>query len=236
MAKVLERNITELGAGDRAELAITDALGASVVARCGGEIDLAFLDPPYALVRDAGMFELVRQQMSRIAASLTDTGYMVLRTPWPAVHEREVDADGNPIERAPERLSERGGRRGTSRGASRGTPGKRDTRERDRTRGEGDRGRGEGLGRVDRRHGNHAASFMHEGDELAEIELDEHGEPIGLDEVDAMLGGGAADQAGPRIVATPVSLIVPGAIGPETHAYGSMAVHLYMRDRGEHRG
>ncbi len=30
----------------------------------------------------------------------------------------------------------------------------------------------------------------------------------------------------------PVPLDVPGAIGPETHEYGSMALHWYMRERG----
>ncbi|MBZ0171611.1 MAG: hypothetical protein K8E66_04460, partial [Phycisphaerales bacterium] len=30
-----------------------------------------------------------------------------------------------------------------------------------------------------------------------------------------------------------VDLAIPGALGPETHDYGSMAVHLYMRDPGE---
>jgi 16S rRNA (guanine(966)-N(2))-methyltransferase RsmD len=30
-----------------------------------------------------------------------------------------------------------------------------------------------------------------------------------------------------------VDLAIEGAIGPETHAYGSTAVHLYMKDRGE---
>lgn len=30
----------------------------------------------------------------------------------------------------------------------------------------------------------------------------------------------------------PVDLHLEGALGPETHAYGTMAVHLYMRDAG----
>ncbi|MDX9912718.1 MAG: RsmD family RNA methyltransferase [Phycisphaerales bacterium] len=223
MAKVLERNITELGASDRAELAITDALGPSVVARCGGELDLAFLDPPYALVTDRAMFERVRQQMSRIAASLTDTGFMVLRTPWPAVHEQEVDEAGNPIERAPERNPSRG-----PRGAKPGPRGGRSERGRD--------AREHDDPRASRGKRHTPRPFEHEGDELVEIELDEHGEPIGLDDVDAMLMGedtAGHEAHGPRIVSTPVDLKIPGAIGPETHEYGSMAVHLYMRDKGE---
>lgn len=33
-----------------------------------------------------------------------------------------------------------------------------------------------------------------------------------------------------RSIYAPVDLKIPGALGPETHAYGSTAVHLYMRD------
>jgi len=35
---------------------------------------------------------------------------------------------------------------------------------------------------------------------------------------------------------TPVDLSIEGAIGPETHDYGSTAVHLYMRDPGDGPG
>lgn len=39
-------------------------------------------------------------------------------------------------------------------------------------------------------------------------------------------------ETGPgRIEKRPVSLEIPGAVGPETHAYGSTAVHWYMRRR-----
>lgn len=42
-------------------------------------------------------------------------------------------------------------------------------------------------------------------------------------------GGGPAPQAG--AIRTPADLSIAGAIGPETHKYGSTAVHLYMRAR-----
>lgn len=41
--------------------------------------------------------------------------------------------------------------------------------------------------------------------------------------------GGPAPQAG--AVRTPADLAIAGAVGPETHKYGSTAVHLYMRAR-----
>ena len=38
------------------------------------------------------------------------------------------------------------------------------------------------------------------------------------------------DTPPPPRVRVDVDLNVPGALGPETHVYGSMAIHLYMRD------
>lgn len=53
------------------------------------------------------------------------------------------------------------------------------------------------------------------------IDLDEDGEEA-LDEFEAQLGAGGAS-------VVDVDLSIEGADGPETHAYGSTAVHLYMR-------
>ena len=39
-----------------------------------------------------------------------------------------------------------------------------------------------------------------------------------------------------RSVYAEPSLKVEGAIGPETHDYGTTAIHLYMRDRGQAEG
>lgn len=38
------------------------------------------------------------------------------------------------------------------------------------------------------------------------------------------------NQAHPKHELHEVDLAIPGALGPETHVYGSMAVHLYMRE------
>lgn len=53
------------------------------------------------------------------------------------------------------------------------------------------------------------------------INLDEDGDEA-IDEFEAQLGVGSASVVG-------VDLSIEGAEGPETHAYGSTAVHLYMR-------
>ncbi|MGV6813926.1 MAG: hypothetical protein ACWA5W_02820, partial [Phycisphaerales bacterium] len=36
----------------------------------------------------------------------------------------------------------------------------------------------------------------------------------------------------PKYEVTDIDLQMDGALGPETHVYGQMALHLYMRDSG----
>lgn len=50
-----------------------------------------------------------------------------------------------------------------------------------------------------------------------------------LIQLDVNAAARSTTQAG--ALRTPADLIIAGAIGPETHKYGSTAVHLYMRDR-----
>ena len=121
---LLERNIDELGVGDRCEVVSGDALGPGALGRCPSPVDVVFLDPPYAMVRDPEDWQRVRLGFSRFIDKLSETGFAVLRTPWP---------------------------------------------------------------------------FSHETDEVNEA------------------------------LRTPVDLSFDNAVGPETHAYGSTAVHLYMR-------
>lgn len=40
----------------------------------------------------------------------------------------------------------------------------------------------------------------------------------------------------PKVTYADVDLTIPGALGPETHAYGTTAVHLYMRDPDQDPG
>ena len=55
-----------------------------------------------------------------------------------------------------------------------------------------------------------------------------------VDLLDEQLGWREGDvQDGPWIDRTPVDLTLDEAIGPETHEYNSMAVHLYMKKSGE---
>ncbi|GJQ29130.1 MAG: hypothetical protein HBSAPP03_10140 [Phycisphaerae bacterium] len=86
VAEFLRRNVEALGVGDRCDVVVGDALGAGALARCPRPLHLAFFDPPYALMEDAVGFARVMGQVSRAIALLDDTGFVVLRVPWPLTH------------------------------------------------------------------------------------------------------------------------------------------------------
>lgn len=160
IAKILERNLESVGSPVECELVVGDALSPSVLTRCPAPLNLAFADPPYALVRDPAGWRRVREQFMRVIDLLTDDGFASLRTPWPFVHE--------------------GGGAGWSVEA------------------------GPGGGRRTRAPRRGAA-----------------------DESEDDPGGARTDH--PELVE--VDLALDNAEGPETHVYGSTAIHLYMRKR-----
>ncbi len=92
IAKLIERNIEELGCADRAELVVGDALGPAALMRCPDPAHIIFLDPPFPLVRDPDGWERFVRQFERLIAKLDDTGYAVLRTPWPFFHQEPAPA------------------------------------------------------------------------------------------------------------------------------------------------
>ncbi|MCL4221996.1 MAG: RsmD family RNA methyltransferase [Phycisphaerales bacterium] len=91
VAGVLQQNVDALKAGDVVEVVIGDALGPACLARCPTPIKIAFLDPPYELVRTVEGWERVRGQMARIVALLSDDGYAMVRTPWPFIRREEAE-------------------------------------------------------------------------------------------------------------------------------------------------
>jgi 16S rRNA (guanine966-N2)-methyltransferase len=93
-AELLQRNIDELGCEDRCELVRSDALGPAALSRAPRPVDLAFFDPPFPVVLDPEGWERVKRQFGRIVDLLSDTGFAVLRTPWPLRHEEVIHADG----------------------------------------------------------------------------------------------------------------------------------------------
>jgi len=162
VAKVLEANIASVGAGQECEVIIGDALGPAALTRCPRPVHLVFMDPPYELVRDPEGWVRVVRQAERLIQMLDDTGFLVLRTPWPFLHKIDAPSDA-----------------GTAKPVT------------------------------------------------VEIDLSDPDAEEALDAFEAELEAGAK----PRVQTVEVPLEIEGADGPETHRYGTTAVHLYMRKR-----
>jgi 16S rRNA (guanine(966)-N(2))-methyltransferase RsmD len=195
VASVLEANAQELGVSDKVEVVVSDALGAGALARCPRNVHVVFFDPPYAMVRDPETWPRVRAQFEQLIARLDETGYAVLRTPWPCHHE--VFPTPDPSEAVPARDAK------------------------DRTA-----DAGSALDDDD--------SFDSDGDLMTEIEYDseiEFGGNYDEDlEGEALPGKKSGRKRAQKPKKIKFSLQLNGAIGPETHEYGTTAVHLYMRD------
>lgn len=167
IARVLERNIENLGHPAECEVLVGDALGPGVVTRCPRPVNLLFADPPYPLVRDPDGWGRVREQFVRLIDEMTYEGFAVLRTPWPFLHKAA---------------------------------------------GGGGRGRGDAAGEP-----AHPRPIVIDLDEAGDEDLDEFEA-----ELSRVTGSAKYDD---------VDLAMGNAEGPETHVYGSMAVHLYMRKK-----
>lgn len=304
----LQANIDMLKAGDRCKAVLGDALASSTVARCPRPVDLIFMDPPYPIVRDAIGWSRVRSQASELAPLLSDTGFIILRTPWPLILDGGGDDDG-PVTGA---VGSTGGGALTRGGGEAGKKGKyKPKSKRDRFRWD-DEATGQAGGkrrspRVDGAGGaggDAAAISRHESlhrMKLTEEDLDDEG--VDREELDRamregvnerastseeQLAGAARDMAdgaealvqdehGRWVSASELTgdnpkharrgegagsrgsndggiplppgfddalaaqharkelaeLTIPNCRGPETHVYGNMAVHLYMKVRGE---
>lgn len=188
---LLERNAQQFGpaAMDRLELVCGDALGPGALARCPRPVHLVFMDPPFPMIREPVGFARIKAQFERLISLLDDTGYAVLRTPSPLVHE--FDADGQPIVRGEVGVKERAPR------TSRDDPKKKKSR-----RDEDDEPDGRWL----------------REDEIADA--------LESTSVEA----GPAAPKGPVVARREFpSLEMAGAVGPETHDYHNMALHLYMK-------
>ncbi|MBO6514539.1 MAG: RsmD family RNA methyltransferase [Phycisphaerales bacterium] len=191
MARTLEDNIEMLGCEDRVEVAVCDALGPATLARCPKPAHIVFMDPPYAMVWDHDDWPRVKKQFERLIGMLDETGYAIIRTPWPFYHRELIEDEGSGVD-------------------SKKAP---------------------GSARQDAQH-----TEMIDGEEMVEIDLDGdwEGEIGGDFPSDAELEGMDADadskDGGKRKYRTwDISLEMEGAHGPETHVYGSTAIHLYMR-------
>ena len=184
VTKVLEKNIEMLGAEEEVEVVTGDALGPATIHRCPKPVHIVFFDPPYPMVRDDEDWVRIKTQFTRLISMLDDTGYAVLRTPWPAVHR---------YENSPEEPTDAD------------------------------------AGRELKKHKGQQASGVEEieGDEVIEIDLND---PNADAMIEAFEKDMAREASKPNYRLEDIDLSMPGALGPETHVYGQMALHLYMRD------
>lgn len=203
IAKLLQQNVRTLGVEDRCEIVTGDALGPGALARAPRPLTLAFLDPPYPLVREELGFKRVMAQMAKLVELLTDDGFAVLRLPTPLFYRPA----GSPAEPAPEVVVRK-------------KKADRHRRERQAWRHERD----ELLTEREVRRTPKPIDIKRI-EELDEADLAPPAEP-GLETPDP-----AALERPDRAPDIRADLTVVGAAGPETHVYHNMAVHLYMRQK-----
>ncbi|MBY0112320.1 MAG: 16S rRNA (guanine(966)-N(2))-methyltransferase RsmD [Phycisphaerales bacterium] len=250
IAQILRKNIDHFGVGSRSAVVIGDTLGMGAIARCPSPVQVVFLDPPYPLVRDPLGWRRITGAMQQLAQNLSKDGFVVLRTPWPFF--LDVPEEGpDPAELGPSgtrqgkwlkkrkkdephvkkgawhEAMELESRRGVKK---RGTP--------DVSGGSG----GSGAARNTATPGGRPPKVSRGGklNEAAfEAELDSSGGPFDAawEELDLDEFGNVIETQTPEEIAAaaakpakqPVDLKIDGLKGPETHAYGTTAVHLYVR-------
>jgi 16S rRNA (guanine(966)-N(2))-methyltransferase RsmD len=247
IAEILRSNVEMLKCEDRCEVLIADALGPAALARAPRPLHLAFLDPPYPLVRERSGFERVKAQMEKLVGLLDDTGFIVLRTPWPLRFEVEGQDEAAGEMEITEKVFKKK--------AKEREEWKREQlrREREEARGKAGTG-GKGPGTSGGKAGTPAPrdEEPEEMDELDDVELDEFEEDadhnddfargdreesayMSPEEMNELLSAEAADAA--QIEAESgrewedADLSLRGADGPETHVYHGMAVHLYCKKK-----
>jgi 16S rRNA (guanine(966)-N(2))-methyltransferase RsmD len=253
IAALLRKNVEQFGVQDKCEVVVGDALGMGAIARCPSPVQIVFLDPPYPLIRDPLGWRRITSAMQQLAANLNPDGFIVLRTPWPFFLDVPLDQPN------PDELGPSGTRQGkwlkkrkkdephVKKGAwheaieleSRRSVKKRGTPD---VGGHGAGGGGAARNtaspgglppKVSRGGKLNEAAFeaeLESPDEPGpfdaaweELELDEFGnviEPQTAEEIAA---------AAAKPAKQPVDLKIEGLKGPETHPYGTTAVHLYMR-------
>ncbi len=210
MAAVLQKNIETLGAQDRCEVVTGDALGAGTLARCPRPATIIMMDPPYDLVRSELGARRVKGQLAELVKCLTDDGFAVLRTPWPLFYTEEEAAEPGVVYGA--RTPSRPGRAGPPRLGPDGKP------RRDRPARPTAKGRWDEVWTIEKSAPKDLEELI-ENDGATEDEVDPASDAA------PPAAGAAAPKPKPR----EIDLAVEAAVGPETHQYGTMALHFYMK-------
>ncbi len=89
IAMLLRENIELLRVEDRAIVAQSDALGNAALSSGPSPVHVIFFDPPYAMVQDKTRRGRCFEQFGRLVQRLDDTGFAMLRTPWPLIETDE---------------------------------------------------------------------------------------------------------------------------------------------------
>ncbi|MDP6602175.1 MAG: RsmD family RNA methyltransferase [Phycisphaerales bacterium] len=94
---LLQENIETLGCGDRVSAIEADALGTVAMLRGGKDLDVIFIDPPYASMQEDVGRDRIMQHLPRLSECLTEDGFLVLRTPLdPGKSPHTVDGLAGP--------------------------------------------------------------------------------------------------------------------------------------------
>lgn len=208
-AELLERNIDLLGASDDCEVVHGDALGPATLARCPKPVDLVFFDPPYPLILDPHGWDRVSRQFSRIIDNLADTGFAMLRTPWPFRHVTVIDKEGNvvPIGDPRNPFDERG-----------------------RVRKDLPPPSGKKFkGTHDQLHDDDRREWIYAGGDDIDVDAIQRETDLEMEAYQKVLD--RTPGSGFTLERREVDLRFDNAQGPETHEYASQAVHLYMRKK-----
>lgn len=77
----LRANIAILGLTDRVDAVQADALGPTAIATAPAPVDVAFMDPPFELVRTPEGMAKVLDQCARLRPAMAQKSFLVLRLP-----------------------------------------------------------------------------------------------------------------------------------------------------------
>lgn len=244
IAEILRSNVEMLQCEDRCEVLIADALGPAAIARAPRPLHLAFLDPPYPLVRDRSGFERVKAQMEKFVTLLDDTGFIVLRTPWPLRFEVETEVASEGDMEITEKVFKKK--------ANERVEWKREQQRREREEARAAKADKRDTGKPGGKAGTPMSvdddEFDDDVDEMEMHEFDdtdhnddfkpgdrEESAYMSPEEMNELLAAEAADAAAIEAASgkewEDADLSLPGADGPETHVYHGMAVHLYCRKK-----
>ena len=95
--EILESNIEVLSCKEQAVAIHADALTSIPLLRVPRPIDVAFIDPPYALMEQEILKQKTFEQISNIAEILDDEGLIVLRSPLnPHKHDHSIPNTAGP--------------------------------------------------------------------------------------------------------------------------------------------